>query len=88
MNSFNSEYQNSQGKSVPIPRPSQCPDSLTYQHIVFSRKNVAMQNEIVSEAIFVESLSPNRYNSIAVDYEVKNRQNNANDVIFVGTGKY
>lgn len=65
-------------KSVPNPRPSQCPNELTYQHLVFSRKNFIMNKEIVSEAIVVESSVSDRFTSIDVEFGPK-------DILFVGT---
>jgi hypothetical protein len=92
MNSFHGNYKQLKPTSSPIqvpkPRPSECPSKLTYQHIMFSRKNILMENEITSEALVVETSQASRFISIDVDFQVKNYENKyANDVIFVGTGK-
>jgi len=84
--SFN-EQQQQQQESVPKPRPSQCPKKLTYHHLIFSRKNFLMENEIVSEALIVESAETGRFSSIDVDYEVTSKKNTklVNDHLYVGT---
>jgi hypothetical protein len=84
--SFN-EQQQQQQESVPKPRPSECPKKLTYHHLIFSRKNFLMQNDIVSEALIVESAETGRFSSIDVDYEVTNKKNIklVNDHLYVGT---
>ena len=80
------QYNEEQQEAVPKPRPSQCPNKLTYHHLVFSRKNVLMENEIFSEALIVESTEKSRFSSIDVEYEVKSGVNKmTNDVLFVGT---
>jgi hypothetical protein len=75
--------------NIPKPRPNECPDRLTYQHLVFSRKNVAMESEARSEAIVVETSTKSRFVSIDVDFNVRNRSSvtHHTDVLFVGTGR-
>jgi hypothetical protein len=93
MNSFHGAYQGVAATAVPNPRPSSCPNELTYQHVVFSRKKFVMENEIVSEAIVAETTSKSRFNSIDVDYKVESilgdsaSTDTETDVLFVGTGK-
>ena len=83
----NRPYNEEQHEAVPKPRPSQCPNKLTYHHLIFSRKNVLMEKEIISEALIVESTEKSRFSSIDVEYEVDRREDNkiTNDVLFVGT---
>ena len=89
MGSFHSDYKQKQTLlKVPTPRPSECPRKLTYQHLVFSRKNILMENEISSEALVIETSRNSRFVSIDVDFGVTNYQNKVtSDVLFVGTGK-
>jgi hypothetical protein len=91
MSSFHGAYLNQAASGVPSPRPSSCPNKLTYQHLVFSRKKLTMEQEVVSEAIVAETASTCRFNSIDVDFKAKNPTNGTNaaesDVLFVGTGK-
>ncbi len=70
-------------QQVPRPRPSECPTKLTYQHLMFSRKNIAMQEEIIAEALVVETASSNRFRSIDVHFEVEATRKQ--DVIYVGS---
>lgn len=73
---------------VPEPRPSQCPSKLTYQHLIFARKNFVMERDVQSEALVVETARESQFVSIHVDYQVGNRDNSSKvDVLFVGTGK-
>ena len=89
MNSFHGNYQNQQSMNVPNPRPSQCPTNLTYQHLVFSRKKIIMEQEVISEAIVAETTSKSRFNSIEVDFKPKtyDAKTSRSDVLFIGTGK-
>lgn len=76
-----------QQQHVPDPRPSHCPNQLTYQHLIFSRKNFIMEQDIESEALIVESSLASQFVSIDVDFQVNNLDNSStNDVLFVGTG--
>lgn len=75
-------------QDVPEPRPSHCPSKLTYQHLIFARKNFVMEQDVESEAIVVETARESQFVSIHVDYQVSNRDNTSKvDVLFVGTGK-
>jgi hypothetical protein len=91
MDSFHGSYYNDFNKNAkqqsltfitnPSPRPSQCPSQLTYQHLIFSRKRFIMKNEVLSEALIVETTSKNRFNSIYVDFSQKK-----SDLLLIGTG--
>lgn len=73
--------------SIPFPRPSECKNKLTYQHLIFTRKNVQMKNEVLSEALIIESSASNRFTSIDVDFEAKSFDGkHESDVLFIGTG--
>ena len=86
MESFHGNYKRSTSE-VPIPRPSECPDKLTYQHLKFSRKHILMEQEIISNALIVETSQTNRFESIDVDFKVKNENDDIkSDILFVGTG--
>ncbi len=85
MSAFHGDYKlKSSGidQTVPKPKPSECPSKLTYQHLIFSRKNFVMENEILSNALIVETASQSRFLSIDVQYEAKKNI----DMLFVGTG--
>jgi hypothetical protein len=90
IDSFNGDYVSKRGSTkilqVPNPRPSSCPVNISYEHLLFSRKNVAMKNEIYSEAIIIESGVDDSFSKIDVDYRVKNAYGEEYDVLFVGTG--
>ena len=90
MDSFHGEYSSDGSQSflsVPEPRPSECPNKLTYQHLIFSRKHMMMEKEVSSEAIVVETSKTSRFISIDVDFGVDNYQGQVkSDVILVGTG--
>lgn len=91
MNAFDGAYNiesNEDSVKVPEPRPSTCPTNLTYEYILFTRKNILMKNEINSQSIIIESGSETRYTKIAVDFNVKNVNNDLFDVLFVATGKF
>ncbi|CAF0729646.1 unnamed protein product [Brachionus calyciflorus] len=75
-----SEKINRLRNSVPNPRPSECPNELTYQHLIFSRKNFIMEKEILSHAVIVESSVSDRFASIDVDYDI-----NSKDLLLIGT---
>ena len=86
MAAFHGDYKlksESIDPTVPKPKPSECPSKLTYQHLIFSRKNFVMENEILSDALIVETASQSRFLSIDVQYEA---QKNI-DMLFIGTGK-
>lgn len=89
MDSFHGDYRSTDESflNVPQPRPSECPSNLTYQHLIFSRKHIMMENEIRSEALVVETSKRSRFMSVDVDYAVKNYHDQiTSDVILVGTG--
>ena len=88
MSAFHGDYKSKsttseqiKTNSIPKPRPSECPSKLTYQHLIFSRKNFVMENEILSEALIVETASQSRFLSIDTDFNFKKN----NDVLFIGT---
>lgn len=85
------DYDSSSSKSqnyVPNPRPSQCPNTLTYQHLIFARKNFIMEKEILSQALIIETSVSDKFMSINVDFEVKSKNNQTkSDIIFIGTGR-
>ena len=89
IDSFNGDYSVRKGSlktlQVPNPRPSSCPANLTNEHLLFSRKNVAMKNDVNSEAIIIESGAENSFLKIDVDFHVKNAINELFDVLFIGT---
>jgi hypothetical protein len=90
MGSYNGDYKMKSTNSdtqIPNPKPSQCPNKLTYQHIIFSRKNFQMNQDIVSEAFIIETKRNNRFLSIDVDFNIKSQLNTniTSDVLFVGT---
>lgn len=87
MQSFHGDYKHRQSSSpIPNPRPSHCPNKLTYQHLVFSRKHILMENSVESEALIVETSQNNRFMSLDVDYQVSNyNEKSKSDVILVGT---
>lgn len=87
MQSFHGDYKHRQSSSpVPNPRPSHCPNKLTYQHLVFSRKHILMEKSVESEALIVETSQNNRFISLDVDYQVSNyNEKSKSDVILVGT---
>lgn len=86
MESFHGNYKRSTTE-VPNPRPSECPNKLTYQHLKFSRKHILMEQEIRSNALIVETSQTNRFESIDVDFKVNSFNNEIkNDILFVGTG--
>jgi hypothetical protein len=92
MSSFHGPYQQQQQQqqqqTVPDPRPSQCPNTLTYQHLIFARKNFIMEQEVQSEAFIVESASESQFVSIDVDFNVADLENSTtSDMIFIGTGQ-
>jgi hypothetical protein len=83
-----------QTSSYPNPRPSDCAarynTPLTYEQLIFSRKNVQMENEISSEALIVQSDQPSRFTNIDVDFNTivseKNETDSTfNDVLFVSS---
>ncbi len=83
-NEMNSNLKHTKSNTMPVPKPSECPSKLTYQHLMFSRKNFIMQNEILSEALIVETSSQNRFQSIDTDFNINNN-NNDMDILFIGT---
>ena len=90
ISSFNSDYSTRRGSSskplqVPNPRPSSCPANLTNEHLLFSRKNVLMKNEVYSEALIIESGLENSFLKIDVDFHVNNSFDELFDVLFVST---
>ncbi len=88
MDSFHGDYKNRQATSpIPRPRPSECSNKLTYQHLVFSRKHILMETSVESEAIIVETSKNSRFVSLDVDYQVQSYQKKSkSDVLLVGTG--
>ena len=87
-NSVSNKEDQEQQNSIPYPRPSECKNKLTYQHLMFTRKNIRMKNEVISEALVVESSASNRFTSIDVDFEAKSSDGKQeSDVLFLGTGK-
>jgi hypothetical protein len=89
INSFNGDYSTKRGSSkplqVPNPRPSSCPNNLTNEHLLFSRKNVLMKNDITSEAFIIESGIENSFIKIDVDFHVSNSFDELFDVLFIST---
>ena len=86
MSSFHGPYQ--QSVEVPQPRPSECPSHLTYQHLIFARKNFIMEMDVQSEALVVETARESQFVSIDVDFQVSDLENSSkSDVLFIGTGK-
>ena len=85
--SQNKHFNDESHDAIPTPRPSECPQKLTYHHLIFSRKNILMENDIRSEALIIESTESMRFTSIDVDFQVNSRGNSkqASDVLFVGT---
>ncbi len=82
--SFHADYSNTNGQplsEIPHPRPSSCPAKLTYQHLIFSRKNTMMANDVQSEALVVETARTSRFTSIDVDFN----SNDNRDMIYIGT---
>lgn len=82
----------SEHMDVPVPRPSECPSKLTYQHLIFARKNFIMDTDVQSEAIVVETARAGQFVSIDVDFQVassslvENTDSSKTDVLFIGTG--
>lgn len=94
MASFDGPYHRAhadqeQEQSVPEPRPSKCPSKLTYQHLIFARKNFIMERDVQSEALVVETARESQFVSIDVDFNVADLENGSTaDVIFIGTGQF
>ena len=91
VDSFNGDYSARRGSikafHVPNPRPSSCPSNPTNEHLLFSRKNVLMKNEVASEAFIIESGVENSLIKIDVDFHVRNAYDELFNILFISTDK-